>query len=121
MEEAEYCDRLALIDRGRIIALGTPVNLKTQYMAETVWELETASLNESLEILEASRQFSEVAPFGNTLHVIAPRGEDLTLSIPPLLAARSIPVIRLDRIEPSLEDVFVSLVERGKREKKELG
>ena len=119
MEEAEYCNRLALIDRGRIIALGTPANLKTRYMAETVWELETPSLNESLEILKTSRQFSEVAPFGSSLHVIAPKEEDLTLSIPPLLTARSIPVMRLERIEPSLEDVFVSLVGRGKMEKSE--
>jgi ABC-2 type transport system ATP-binding protein len=121
MEEAEYCDRLALIDRGRIIALGTPANLKTRYMAETVWELETPSLNESLEILKTSRQFSEVAPFGSSLHVIAPKEEDLTLSIPALLTARSIPVMRLERIEPSLEDVFVSLVGRGKMEKSEKG
>ncbi len=119
MEEAEYCDRLALIDQGRIIALGTPANLKTRYMPETVWELETPSLNESLEILKTSRQFSEVAPFGNSLHVIARKGKDLTLSIPPLLTARSIPVTRLERIEPSLEDVFVSLVGRGKNGEKE--
>jgi ABC-2 type transport system ATP-binding protein len=121
MDEAEYCDRLALIDEGKIIALGTPTDLKTRYMSEAVWELETDWLNESLTLLKESAGgihglplFSEVAVFGNTLHVIVGKEEDLSLSVPSLLAGRGIPPKRLERIEPSLEDVFVSLVESGK-------
>ena len=54
MDEAEYCDRLALIDRGKIIALGTPAELKAHHMPEAVWELETDRLNDSLTLLKES-------------------------------------------------------------------
>ncbi len=121
MDEAEYCDRLALIDEGKIIVLGTPTELKTHYMSEAVWELETDRLNESLTLLRESAgtihelpPFSEVAVFGNTLHMIVEEKEDLSLSVPTFLATHGIPPRRLERIEPSLEDVFVSLVESGK-------
>ncbi|MDP3038898.1 MAG: ABC transporter ATP-binding protein [Deltaproteobacteria bacterium] len=129
MDEAEYCDRLALIDRGKIIALGTPVELKTRYMPEAVWELETDHLHEALGVLKegagvtgrpaAQMQeppLTEVAVFGNTLHVVTRREEDLSTYIPALLAARGIATKRLEQIEPSLEDVFVSLIEIGSRD-----
>jgi ABC-2 type transport system ATP-binding protein len=122
MDEAEYCDRLALIYRGKIIALGTPAELKKEYMPETVWELETDDLVKSLDVLKrdvgAVREppLREVAVFGNTLHVVTPKGADLTSSLPSLLSAGGIPIRRLEQVEPSLEDVFVSLVEAKDRE-----
>lgn len=124
MDEAEYCDRLALIDQGRIIALGTPAELKTRYMPEEVWELETDRLNEALILLKegagTGRELGwpslrlplrEVAVFSSTLHIITEKGEDLSRRIPSILSEHGIPTHRLERIEPSLEDVFVSLVE----------
>jgi len=111
MDEAEYCDRLALINQGKIIALGTPAELKTRYMPEEVWELETRQLHETLNFLKDRAGFSEVALFGNTLHVLAKKGEDLTSSLPPLLASQGMVPSRLEKIDPSLEDVFVSLIE----------
>jgi ABC-2 type transport system ATP-binding protein len=115
MDEAEYCDRLALIDQGRVIALGTPEELRTQYMPEAVWELETERLIDSLRALKESQRFSEVAVFGNALHVLAKREEDLSASVHSILAEQGIIPGRLEKIEPSLEDVFVSLVEAKDR------
>jgi ABC-2 type transport system ATP-binding protein len=117
MDEAEYCDRLALINQGRIVALGTPAELKTRYMPEAVWELETDHLIDSLQALKESQRFSEVAVFGNALHVVAKKGEDLSSFIPSILAGEGIPPKRLEQIEPSLEDVFVSLIEAEDQEK----
>jgi ABC-2 type transport system ATP-binding protein len=117
MDEAEYCDRLALIDRGKIIALGTPGELKTRHMSEAVWELETDNSAESLNVLQSKvgavcePPLRDIAVFANTLHVVARKDIDLSSYIPPLLVARGITVKSLQRIEPSLEDVFVSLVE----------
>jgi ABC-2 type transport system ATP-binding protein len=111
MDEAEYCDRLALINQGKIVALGTPAELKSRHMPEAVWELETDHLIASLQALKESRRFSEVAVFGNALHLLAKKGEDLSAFLPSLLADQDIPAKRLEQIEPSLEDVFVSLVE----------
>ena len=116
MDEAEYCDRLALINQGRIVALGTPAELKTRHMPEAVWELETDHLVESLQALKESQRFSEVAVFGNALHVVAKKGEDLSSFIPSILAGEGIPPKRLEQIEPSLEDVFVSLIEAEDQE-----
>jgi ABC-2 type transport system ATP-binding protein len=126
MDEAEYCDRLALIDRGKIIALGTPGELKTRHMPEAVWELKTDNSAESLNVLQSKAgtfresPLSDIAVFADTLHVVAPKEIDLSSYIPPLLVAQGITVKSLQRIEPSLEDVFVSLVEtadKGERRK----
>jgi ABC-2 type transport system ATP-binding protein len=116
MDEAEYCDRLALINQGRIVALGTPAELKTRHMPEAVWELETDHLIDSLQALKETQRFSEVAVFGNALHVLAKKGEDLSSFIPSILAGEGIPPKRLEQIEPSLEDVFVSLIEAEDQE-----
>ena len=120
LDEAEYCDRLALINQGKIIALGTPAELKSGHMPEDVWELETEHLIEALGFLKEKAgpvcepPLRGVAVFGNTLHVVASKGVDLASSLPSLLAGKGIPVRRLEQIEPSLEDVFVSLVEERK-------
>ncbi|HSR12879.1 MAG TPA: ABC transporter ATP-binding protein [Thermodesulfobacteriota bacterium] len=119
LDEAEYCDRLALIDRGKIIALGTPAELKSRQMPQAVWELETEDFTRSLEVLNRAISedprfpVKEAAVFGNTLHLIAGKEEDLSSRVPPLLAAAAIPLRRLERIDPSLEDVFVALVKTG--------
>jgi ABC-2 type transport system ATP-binding protein len=122
MDEAEYCDRLALIYRGKVIALGTPGELKKEHMPEAVWELETEQLVEALNLLKehigATPEWPlrEVAVFGNTLHVVASKAADLETFLPSLLSGRNIGLQRLEKIEPSLEDVFVSLVEEKDRE-----
>jgi ABC-2 type transport system ATP-binding protein len=121
MDEAEYCDRLALINQGRIIALGTPAELKTEYMPEEVWELETDRLIETMAFLKekmgAVRELSirGIALFGNTLHLVTLKGVKLTSPLLSLFSDEGIPVHRLEQIEPSLEDVFVSLVEQKDR------
>jgi ABC-2 type transport system ATP-binding protein len=121
MDEAEYCDRLALIYRGKVIALGTPTELKKEYMPEAVWELEADQLIDALAFLKekgAVREppLREVAVFGNTLHVVTSKGVNLASSLPSLLSARGIGTRRLEKIDPSLEDVFVALVEEKSRE-----
>ncbi len=122
MDEAEYCDRLALIYRGKIIAMGTPGQLKEEFMPQAVWELETDDLVRSHGFLKRATgaihesPLQEVAVFGNTLHLVTPKGTDLASSLPSLLSSHGIDTRRLERIDPSLEDVFVSLVEEKDRE-----
>jgi len=122
LDEAEYCNRLALIYRGQIIALGTPAELKKEHMPERVWELETDNPAVSLNLLKGPEgrapglALREVAVFGNALHLVAAKQANLTALLPPLLSAKGIVLRRLEPIDPSLEDVFVSLVERKDRE-----
>ena len=69
MDEAEYCHRLALMYRGRIIALGTPAGLKETLKSQTLMQLETADLLGSIRVLEGKDSILDVAVFGGGLHV----------------------------------------------------
>ncbi|MBI3620826.1 MAG: ABC transporter ATP-binding protein [Nitrospirae bacterium] len=111
MDEAEYCDRLALIDRGRIIALGTPTELKTRHMTRRVLEVECEPLIPAMERLAGSTVVEEAAIFGNTLHVVVRDADEAAARLRPLLERHGVTVRRLEPITPSLEDVFVSLIQ----------
>ena len=111
MDEAEYCDRLALIYRGRIIALGTPDQLKREHMPEAVLEVIVDRPVEALELLPKEPVVRETSLFGKLLHVVV---ADAARDAPAVRAALERAGLRVDRIEkilPSLEDVFVSLIE----------
>lgn len=109
MDEADYCDRLALIYRGRIIAEGTPNELKQEYMKRDVLEIEVDRIVDAMEVIEKNK--IETAIFGSLLHATV---DDAKLAIPQIkriLADSNIIVNRIEKIVPSLEDVFVTLIE----------
>jgi ABC-2 type transport system ATP-binding protein len=109
MEEAEYCNRLALIFRGKIVALGTPAELKRGSMKGELLLVECTPLGNAVEILQSAPGVMDAAVFGNALHLVV---RDADAAIPQLqtfLKTRGIAVQRMERIRPSLEDVFVSL------------
>ena len=111
MEESEYCDRLGIIYRGELIALGTPRTLKTEFMPEAVLELECNRPHEAMTAIERLPEVKEVALYGNGLHAVATDEDAATKAIRAALAAGGFRVVRLERITPTLEDVFVSLIE----------
>jgi ABC-2 type transport system ATP-binding protein len=111
MEEAEHCNRLVLMNRGRVIALDTPEDLRGR-MTEPILELRTSNAPEAVEALRGSAGVLEAALFGRALHVVV-EDEDLArASMPPLLGARGVSLEGMERVPPSLEDVFVSLVRK---------
>ena len=112
MDEAEYCDRLALIYRGKIIALGTPTALKLETLSRGVMEVECDPLIPALDLLKKEHWVSEAAVFGEGLHVIGKEGSDVEKEIRPLFERNGILLKRMEWIRPSLEDVFVTLIER---------
>jgi ABC-2 type transport system ATP-binding protein len=115
MDEAEYCDRLALIYQGRLIALGTPDELKREHMPEDVLEVAADPPVEALEVLGGLPVIREAALFGALLHAVT---ADAATAVPLVRAALEQAGIRVERIEkilPSLEDVFVSLIEAEDR------
>lgn len=115
MEESEYCDRLGIIYRGELIALGTPRELKTEHMPEAVLEIDCARPQEAMELIEQLPEVKEVAMFGRGLHVVAAEAGAAGGAIRAVLAAKGIRLDRLERITPALEDVFVSLIEARDR------
>ena len=115
MEESEYCDRLGIIYRGELIALGTPRTLKTEHMPEAVLEIDCARPNDAMTVIERLPAVKEVALFGRGLHAVAPDAAAAERSIRAALDAQQIRVDRIERITPTLEDVFVSLIETRDR------
>jgi len=121
MDEAEYCDRLALIYRGELIAHGSPESLKTDYMQDDVLEVSCDRPSDALGEIERLPGIKEAALFGNGLHAVTP---DAGLAIPLVqaaLAERGFRVAHIAPIAPSLEDVFVSLIEAHDRAQPPLG
>ncbi len=109
MDEADYCDRLALIYRGKIIAEGTPHQLREDHMKRVVLEVEVENAVKAMEVLSGVGM--DAAIFGSTLHVTVDDGEAEAARITRTLRESGLAVKRVDRIEPSLEDVFVTLIE----------
>lgn len=114
MEEAEYCNRLALMSMGRIIALGTPSQLKRDWMQESVVELECDRLMDAAELLAKEPVFSEVAVFGNLLHMVVQDTDAAMTVVRKKLGAAGMAVSRMDVVTPSLEDVFVTLTTKDR-------
>ncbi len=112
MDEAEYCDRLALIYQGQIIALGTPSELKWKTLSQGVLEVQCDPLVPALDLLKKELWVSEAAVFGEGLHVIGKEGIDLEQEIKALFKRNGIVLKGISKIRPSLEDVFVSLIEK---------
>jgi len=109
MDEADYCDRLALIYRGGIIAEGTPTEMRQKYMLRDVLEIEVDRFVEAMEAL--GKKGIETAIFGSLLHAtVENAGEDVP-HIKKILEESDIKVNRIEKIVPSLEDVFVTLIE----------
>ncbi len=115
MDEAEYCDRLALIYRGRIIALGTPDQLKRERMLEDVLEVVVDRPVEALELLPKEGIVREAALFGKVLHVVVADAVSGAPVVRGLLEGAGLRVDAVEKIVPSLEDVFVSLIEAEDR------
>ncbi len=111
MDEAEYCDRIALIYRGELIAEGTPETLKTQFMQEDVLEVACERPQEAMEEIRQLEAVKEVALFGRSLHVVAVNGEAAARAVAERLRAAGFGLERVEKIPPSMEDVFVSLIE----------
>lgn len=116
MEEAEYCDRLALIYRGRIIAMGTPAELKTRTMREAVIDLRCPDASAVLERISSLPGIREAALFGSGIHAVAADAADAMERIRREFEGAGIPIERMERVLPGMEDVFVALIEQSERE-----
>ena len=109
MEEAEYCNRLALIFRGKIVALGTPSALKRDSMTGELLLIECDPLGAAVEALQSAPDVIDAAVFGNALHLVVEDAAAAGPRIRKFLEAKGVTVSRIEKIRPTLEDVFVSL------------
>jgi ABC-2 type transport system ATP-binding protein len=109
MDEAEYCHRIALIDAGHLVAIGSPNELREHNLGGNLFELVCAPPGAALAALREAPEVIDAAIFGDRLHVLMHPGVPETV-LQPFLAGRHIEFIAVRAIRASLEDVFVQLV-----------
>ncbi len=107
MDEAEYCERVGVMRDGKLLAMDTPTNLKRSIITGDVWEVYVHPLETGLEILTAMTGVERVGLAGDHLRVISSRVEKEALQ--SLLSGSGLRVDKIERGEPTLEDVFLSL------------
>jgi len=115
LDEAEYCHTLTLIHAGRIIAGGSPRELKAEYIRNPILEVECAFVVEALTLLQQADWVLDTSVFGTFLHVGVKDEVSGAQRIRETLEARGIPVARITRIIPSIEDVFLHLIEEQQK------
>jgi len=115
LDEAERCNRVALIDRGKMLACGTPDEVK-KLMRGTILEIRCEQPRRVSALLKEKLTGVSVGLFGDRVHVVGNQPEEeIASSAGRLLADAGMPVAGMRKIEPTLEDVFVSvLAEKGK-------
>lgn len=111
MDEAENCDRMTLIYKGNIIAMGTPKEMKTDFMKNDVLEINIPDSESWMEKLKPLNAVKEAALFGNSIHAVVLDSKSAIPAIKKLFAQGKTKDFSVVRIEPTLEDVFVSLIE----------
>jgi ABC-2 type transport system ATP-binding protein len=109
MEEAEACHRLALMNRGRLIALDAPRALRDA-MRYPLLELQVDDGTRAVEALHGVPEVLEAGLYGRHVHVVARDLEAARTALPGRLAAHGVELRSMQPIPPSLEDVFVALV-----------
>jgi ABC-2 type transport system ATP-binding protein len=111
LDEAEHCDRLVLIYRGRIVALDEPARLKRTALEGTVLEVLCDAGDRAVELLRQEPMVRQVSPFGRSVHVLVDQAEPGAARVRALLDQAGIETEAVVPIEPSLEDVFIHLIE----------
>lgn len=113
MDEAEHCHRLAFIQRGKIIAYGSPQEIKRAKMVGQVLEIEPSDAIQTMQILRAAQGSGELSVdaielYGSLVHVVAPEVQTHQHVIENQLREAGIDPGSMVVIEPSLEDVFIA-------------
>jgi len=115
LEEAEYCNNIILIDSGELIAEGSSKELKNKYINHKIIEIECSNVIKALDLFEKERFVIDTSIFGNTIHVSVSENENYKLLIGQVLEnIKEIKIKRMSEITPTLEDVFIHLLEKRK-------
>jgi ABC-2 type transport system ATP-binding protein len=110
MDEAEHCHRLAFIQHGRLIAYGTPEEIKRDKMRGQVLEIDCVQPDVAMGVLRRMEGFEDVALYGTLIHVVTEDAASSKPRIAQALAEAGVQVQAIDVVAPSLEDVFIASV-----------
>jgi ABC-2 type transport system ATP-binding protein len=116
MDEAEHCQSLAFIQGGRLVARGSPQEIKAQEMHGEVLEITCDQPDVAIPALRQLGLFEEVALYGALVHVVTEDPQAHQPLIEQTLRDHGVRVTAIDRIAPSLEDVFIASARRREKE-----
>lgn len=113
LDEAERCHRIALIHGGRLAAIGSVSEVKEIFASRPIVELRAPKPVEVMNALDVVPEVEKTSLFGTAVHAVLRSPDIKPESIRSALEARGLTVLSADRVEPSLEDVFLDVVEKA--------
>jgi ABC-2 type transport system ATP-binding protein len=113
LDEAEHCHRIAIINAGKLAAIGTSHELKQIFAGSTIVEIHAARPVEVMKLLDRMDEVQKTTVFGTAVHAVLKPGRMDAAGLRQRLVAAGVDVRALDRVVPSLEDVFLEVVERA--------
>jgi ABC-2 type transport system ATP-binding protein len=116
MDEAEHCRNLIFIQRGKLVAQGSPAEIKASRMPGQVIEIDCPEAGPALVVLRSLNLFSEVTLYGSLIHVVTDQAEAHLPLIKTTLAGHGLPFNSVAPIAPSLEDVFIASARQAEKE-----
>jgi ABC-2 type transport system ATP-binding protein len=118
LDEAERCHRVALIHGGRLAAIGTIADVKRVFAGRPILELRTARAADAMRSLDTMPEVEKTSLFGTAVHVVLRTANTPADALVARLRAQGIAVDSVEPVSPSLEDVFLDVVERAERERR---
>ncbi len=113
LEEAEYCNDIILIDVGKIIARGTPKELKEKIIQYPILEIRCDSIVDAMNLIEDEKIVIESSIFGTKLHAVVEEEKNAIEKIQNCFSKNEIQIFQIEKITPSLEDVFIYLLDKN--------
>jgi ABC-2 type transport system ATP-binding protein len=113
LDEAEHCNRLAIIHRGQMVALGSSHELKDVFANRPILEVQSARPVDAMALLETLPEVEKTSIFGTMVHAVLRRADVTPDFVRTALERAGIEVKDVAPVTPSLEDVFLDVVERA--------
>lgn len=116
LDEAEHCHRIAIIQAGTLAALGTAHELKQAFANRPIVEVQTPQAVAAMAALEQRPEVEKTSIFGTSVHAVLRRADVDLVALGQALTAAGLDIRGLEPVSPSLEDVFLDVVERVGKE-----
>ncbi len=113
LDEAEHCHRIAIVNAGKLAAIGTSRQLKEVFARRPILEIHSSRPVDVMRALEGVPEVEKTTVFGTAVHAVLTRPDVDLEALAQHLTARGLDVGAIDRVMPSLEDVFLDVVEHA--------
>jgi ABC-2 type transport system ATP-binding protein len=113
LDEAEHCNRLAIIHAGKLAALGTPLELKQVFADRPIVEIQSTQPVDVMRALDGMDEIQKTTVFGTAVHAVLKPGRGDGADLAGKLRQHGLDVGMVEAVPPSLEDVFLEVVEHA--------